>query len=204
MRETVVRAVDGVDLAIARGRGVGLVGESGCGKSTLGRMAAGMLPPSAGRVRVSRRGDRRARRRRRRTELALQMIFQDPMASLNPRMRVIDIVGEAPVVHGIVRAAQKHDYVDAMLLRRRSRPELSQPLSAPVLRRPARRASASRARWRCSRDFLVCDEPVAALDVSIQAQVLNLFMRCADELRLTLSVHQPRPRRGRASLRPRS
>src|SRR5436309_9810413 len=94
-QETAVRAVDGVDLAINAGEVVGLVGESGCGKSTLGRLAAALLAPSEGRVTF--RGvaiDGLAGGARRRTKLKLQMIFQDPMASLNPRMRVIDLVGE--------------------------------------------------------------------------------------------------------------
>src|SRR5262249_32235038 len=118
LQEAAVLAVDGVDLAIGAGEGGGLVGEFGCGKATLGRGAAGLLAPSQGRVTF--RGvaiDELAGEARRRAKLKLQMIFQDPMASLNPRMRVIDLVGEAPVVHGLVAAAQRKDYVDALLRR---------------------------------------------------------------------------------------
>ncbi len=102
-----VHALDAVDLAIRRGEVVGLVGESGCGKSTLGRVMAGMLAPSDGRV--TREGADIARltgAAAREMRLATQMIFQDPMSSLNPRKRVAEIIGEAPRVHGIVPRAE--------------------------------------------------------------------------------------------------
>jgi peptide/nickel transport system ATP-binding protein len=175
LHEAVVHAVDEVRLAIAEGEVVGLVGESGCGKSTLGRMAAGLLPPSDGRVRF--RGvaiDELDAAAWRDAKLKLQMIFQDPMASLNPRMRVIDLVGEAPVVHGIASAAEKRDYVDAMLMRVGLDPSYRS-------RYPHQFSGGQRARIGIARalavrpDVLVCDEPVAALDVSIQAQILNLL-----------------------------
>jgi len=185
LREAVVHAVDNVHLAIDEGEVVGLVGESGCGKSTLGRAVAGLLPPSDGRVRF--RGmaiDELDGEARRNAKLKLQMIFQDPMASLNPRMRVVDLVGEAPVVHGITSAAEQQDYVDAMLLRVGLDPSYRS-------RFPHQFSGGQRARIGIARalavrpDFLVCDEPVAALDVSIQAQVLNLFIELRNELRLT-------------------
>jgi peptide/nickel transport system ATP-binding protein len=185
MRETVVHAVDGVTLAIAEGEVVGLVGESGCGKSTLGRIVAGILPASEGRV--SFRGvpiDALDAAARRDAALTIQMIFQDPMASLNPRMRVAEIVGEAPLVHGIVTPADADDYVDTML----GRVGLD-----PAYRRryPHQFSGGQRARIGIARalavkpQFLVCDESVAALDVSIQAQVLNLFMQLRRDLKLT-------------------
>ena len=102
-KEIAVRAVDGVDLSINEGEVVGLVGESGCGKSTLGRVVAGIMPPSEGSIAFyGTPMDALDGKQRRDAALTIQMIFQDPMASLNPRLRVTDIVGEAPVVHGLV------------------------------------------------------------------------------------------------------
>ncbi|MEN5082499.1 ABC transporter ATP-binding protein [Bosea sp. TWI1241] len=184
-REEVVHAVDGVDLAIAEGEVVGLVGESGCGKSTLGRVVAGIHPASSGTVRWQ--GQPTATmsaQERRAATLAIQMIFQDPMSSLNPRMRVTDIVGEAPVVHGLVPKAEQDGYVAAMLERVGLDPSYRR-------RYPHQFSGGQRARIGIARAlavkprFLVCDESVAALDVSIQAQVLNLFMNLRDELGLT-------------------
>lgn len=181
----VVHAVDAVSLAILPGEVVGLVGESGCGKSTLGRMAVGLHTMTSG-TRFW-QGQQLAlldAATRRRQQLAIQLIFQDPTASLNPRMRVQDIVGEAPVVHGMVDAAGQKEYVEQLLVR--------VGLDPGVLRRfPHQFSGGQRARLGIARAlavkpaFLVCDEAVAALDVSIQAQVLNLFMQLRDELALT-------------------
>jgi peptide/nickel transport system ATP-binding protein len=183
--DTIVRAVHEVDLAIAEGEVVGLVGESGCGKSTLGRMIARILEPSAGerlwRGRPYAALDSAANRRER---LKVQMIFQDPFASLNPRLRVAEIVGEAPVVHGITTRAQSGEYVAEMLRRVGLEP-------STMPRFPHQFSGGQRSRIGIARalavqpQFLVCDEAVAALDVSIQAQVLNLFIRLREELRLT-------------------
>jgi oligopeptide/dipeptide ABC transporter ATP-binding protein len=176
-----VRAVDRVDLTIARGEVLGLVGESGCGKSTLGRIAAGLLPPSEGRVLW---GTRDAATLQRRERLPVQMIFQNPYASLNPRMRVADIVGEAPVVHGLVGRRGAGAYVDAQIRRAGLDP-------ADKRRYPHQFSGGQRQRIGLARalavapEVLVCDEAVAALDVSIQAQILNLFMDLRAELGLT-------------------
>jgi peptide/nickel transport system ATP-binding protein len=185
VREEVVRAVDNVDIAVLPGEVVGLVGESGCGKSTLGRLAAGLLALSEG-ERFWRGAplDALAPADARKQQLKLQMIFQDPYASLNPRMRVVDIVGEAPVAHRLIRARQQREYVGTMLNRVGLDPTL-------MRRYPHQFSGGQRARIGIARalavrpEFLVCDESVAALDVSIQAQVLNLFMDLKTALNLT-------------------
>jgi peptide/nickel transport system ATP-binding protein len=185
LHEEVVHAVDRVDLAIGEGEVVGLVGESGCGKSTLGRLAVGLLPPFAG-ARFWRgqplAGLTGAAARER--QLKMQMIFQDPYSALNPRLSVIDIVGEAPAVHGLIGARQQIEYVGLQLNRVGLDPTL-------MRRFPHQFSGGQRARIGIARalavkpEFLVCDESVAALDVSIQAQVLNLFMDLRAALNLT-------------------
>jgi peptide/nickel transport system ATP-binding protein len=182
---TVVRAVDNVDLTIRRGEVVGLVGESGCGKSTLGRMVAGIMPPSDGTVLFEGRDIRTfGAEEARRAKLKVQMIFQDPYASLNPRMRVDEIVGEAPRVHGLIGAEGFEAYVDAQFRRAGLDPAYKR-------RYPHQFSGGQRQRLGIARalavqpEFLVCDEAVAALDVSIQAQILNLFMDLREQLDLT-------------------
>ena len=184
-RDRVVHAVDRVDLRIARGEVVGLIGESGCGKSTLGRVIAGIYPPSDGALRYKGRDVARlsgAEAKAATTEI--QMIFQDPMSSLNPRKRVVETVGEAPVYHGLVEAGAVDEYVDALLER--------VGLSGDVKRRfPHQFSGGQRQRIGIARalavkpEVLICDEAVAALDVSIQAQILNLFMDLRESLDLT-------------------
>jgi peptide/nickel transport system ATP-binding protein len=178
--DEVVHAVDDVSFGVNEGEVVGLVGESGCGKSTLGRMVAGILPPSAGAIRY--RG--RDGVGRENAGLQIQMIFQDPFASLNPRMRVQDIVGEAPVVHGLVKKEALGDYLDQLFARCGLDPSYKK-------RFPHQFSGGQRSRIGIARalavkpEFLVCDEAVAALDVSIQAQILNLFMKLREDLALT-------------------
>ena len=184
-REEVVHAVDNVSLQIAEGEVVGLVGESGCGKSTLGRVVAGVHAPSAGRVLWRGRDiESLSGAERREATLKIQMIFQDPMSSLNPRMRVRDIVGEAPRVHGLVSSGEVADYVDRMLLRVGLDPSYKSRYPHQFSGGQRQRIGIARA-LAVQPDFLVCDESIAALDVSIQAQVLNLFMDLREDLGLT-------------------
>ena len=180
-----MQAVDAVDMGVGEGEVVGLVGESGCGKSTLGRMVAGILEPTAGVV--SYRGrDVQAlpSDEARKVSLKMQMIFQDPFASLNPRMRVKDIIGEAPEVHGIVGTAEADDYIDETLLRCGLDPSFKRRYPHQFSGGQRQRIGIARA-LAVQPEFIVCDEAVAALDVSIQAQILNLFMKLREELGLT-------------------
>ncbi len=185
LREEIVHAVDQVSFTIEEGEVVGLVGESGCGKSTIGRIVAGILEPTSGAI-LHRAVDFTDMdpAQVRQVSLKTQMIFQDPFASLNPRMRVKDIIGEAPVVHGIVPASDLDDYLVEVM-------NLCGLDPTFVRRYPHQFSGGQRQRIGIARalavkpEFLVCDEAVAALDVSIQAQILNLFMDLRQELGLT-------------------
>ena len=181
----VVHAVDRVDLAIRPGEVVGLVGESGCGKSTLGRLVAGIHPPSAGQVLW--RGQDRAGfdgEALKAARLGVQMIFQDPQSSLNPRLRVAEIIGEAPRVHGLVGPEGEDAYVDAQMRRAGLDPSLKRRFPHQFSGGQRQRIGIARA-LAVQPEMLVCDESVAALDVSIQAQIINLFLDLRAELNLT-------------------
>ncbi len=184
-----VHAVDGVSFAIERGKTLALVGESGCGKSTVARLLVGLYAPTRGHVRFDgtettatlRSGSRSALALRRR----MQMIFQDPYASLNPRWKVADIVGEPLKEHGLVqaggdgktrsvRAADLKTHVAELLRSVGLAPADAEKFPHQFSGGQRQRISIARA-LATSPEFLVCDEPTSALDVSVQAQVLNIM-----------------------------
>jgi peptide/nickel transport system ATP-binding protein len=185
MHAEIVRAVDKVDLEVMPGEVMGLVGESGCGKSTLGRIVAGILEPSDGTVLYRGQpvvvGGTGADARK--AALAVQMIFQDPFASLNPRMRVRDIIGEAPRVHRLING-NFEGYVDEVMRRVGLDPSYKRRYPHQFSGGQRQRIGIARA-LAVKPEFIVCDEAVAALDVSIQAQILNLFIELRKQLNLT-------------------
>ncbi len=180
-----VKAVDGLNFEIRRGETLGLVGESGCGKSTTGRAILQLHRPTSGHVYfegqdLTKLGGETLRRTRRR----MQMIFQDPYASLNPRMTVGDIVGEPLEVHGLATGKEQKERVQELLSVVGLNPYF-------VSRYPHEFSGGQRQRIGIARalavnpDFIVCDEPVSALDVSIQAQVINLMEDLQQQFNLT-------------------
>jgi peptide/nickel transport system ATP-binding protein len=185
LRETCVNAVDAASFHIQRGEVVGLVGESGCGKSTLGRMVAGLLPVSDGAIRyegtnITDAQSAAAREKR----LRIQMIFQDPMSSLNPRMKVAEIVGEAAVYHGLTTRREVAGYVADLLRKVGLDPAFAQRYPHQMSGGQRQRIGIARA-LAVKPEFMICDESIAALDVSIQAQVINLFQDLRRDLDLT-------------------
>jgi oligopeptide/dipeptide ABC transporter ATP-binding protein len=182
----VVRAVDHVSFDIRRGETLGLVGESGCGKSTTGLALLRLVEPTAGHVRfdgqdigsLSRRDLRRWRRR-------AAMIFQDPYASLDPRRPVGEAIGEALDIHGLHQGKQDRPRRIAQLLERVGlHPDVIDRYPHEFSGGQRQRVGIARA-LACEPDFIVCDEPIAALDVSIQAQVMNLLAELQQDLGLT-------------------
>ena len=176
----VVHAVDRASLELRKGEIVGLVGESGCGKSTLGRIAAGVLAPTVGTVRVLGRDPLQDRS----AHSAVQMIFQNPQASLNGRMRIDQIIGEAPRVHGLTSRVGMDEYVCTQMTRAGLDPTLRYRYPHQLSGGQRQRVGIARA-LAVQPSILVCDESVAALDVSVQAQILNLILDLRETLDLT-------------------
>jgi oligopeptide transport system ATP-binding protein len=180
-----VKAVDGVTFEVKQGETLGLVGESGCGKSTTGRAILQLYRPTAGEVffegqdLTQLRGEALRRKRQR-----MQMIFQDPYASLNPRMTVGDIIGEPMEVHGLARPNERRQKVEQYLARVGLNPYFADRYPHEFSGGQRQRIGIARA-LALNPSFIVCDEPISALDVSIQAQVVNLLEDLQKELGLT-------------------
>ena len=180
-----VKAVDGVSFDIRRGETLGMVGESGCGKSTIGRTILRLLEPTAGKVTFEGRVlNDLSGEEMRKMRSQMQMIFQDPYASLNPRMRVGDIIGEPILIHGISNRAEREKRVRKLL-------DVVGLSPYHGARYPHEFSGGQRQRIGIARalsvnpKLIVCDEPVSALDVSIQAQVINLLEDLQKEFDLT-------------------
>ncbi len=187
LRRTVghVRAVDGVSFSIGSGETLGLVGESGCGKTTVGRALLRLIEPSAGSIRIEgedithlSRAQLRPYRRQ------MQIIFQDPFSSLNPRMRAGEIVGEPLRVHGVADRAARREQVAHLFERVGLRVAQMESFPHQFSGGQRQRIGVARALALNPR-LIVCDEPVSALDVSIQAQVINLLVDLQRELKLS-------------------
>lgn len=173
----VVTAVDNVSFTLERGRVLGVVGESGCGKSTLGRMIAGLLPPSEGEITLDQSDGQHG-------AMPMQMIFQDPFSSLNPRKRVRELVGEAPRVHRIVESTELQAYVESLMERCGIDPSVRDRYAHQFSGGQRQRIGIARA-LAVKPEILVADEAVSALDVSVQAQIINLFLDLRDDFGLT-------------------
>ena len=180
-----VRAVDGISFDIKRGETLGLVGESGCGKSTTGRTILQLYRPTAGSVHfenidlVHLKGEELRKIRRK-----MQMIFQDPYASLNPRMTVADIVGEPLVVHDVAKGKEIQDRVQHLLEIVNLNPSFASRYPHEFSGGQRQRIGVARA-LALQPSFIICDEPISALDVSIQAQVVNLLEELQEQFNLT-------------------
>jgi oligopeptide transport system ATP-binding protein len=180
-----VQAVDDVSLSINRGETLGLVGESGCGKSTLARTILQLIPPTSGSVKFEGReiagiGRRKSRELRRH----VQMVFQDPYASLNPRKRIAQIIGDPMLLHGIVKRNEVTGVVQDLLETVGLNPEHYNRFPHEFSGGQRQRIGIARA-LALRPKLIIADEPVSALDVSIQAQIINLLEDLQDEYQLT-------------------
>lgn len=180
-----LKAVDGIDFNIKRGETLGIVGESGCGKSTTGNLVMNMLDPTDGQIIFD--GDdihKLSKRQMREKRKDIQMIFQDPFSSLNPRMRVFDIVAEPLITHGIAKGKELRKSVEELL-------DIVGLDRSYAKRYPHEFSGGQRQRIGIARaialrpKLIVCDEPVSALDVSIQSQILNLLAKLQKDFNLT-------------------
>ncbi|WP_179130853.1 ABC transporter ATP-binding protein [Candidatus Entotheonella palauensis] len=180
-----VKAVDGVSFSIKQGDTLGLVGESGSGKTTVGKCVLQIYPPTSGEVFYQNqdlvqldRGELRQMRRH------MQPIYQDPYSSLDPRMTVADLIGEPMVVHGIAQGKEIRERVNELLQLVGLAPYMAERYPHMFSGGQRQRIGIARA-LACQPSFLVCDEPVSALDVSIQAQIVNLLMDLQEKFNLT-------------------
>ena len=184
-KQGIIKAVDGVNITINKGETLGLVGESGCGKSTIGRALLNLNPPTAGRVLfdgeaingLKGKAMQRARKR-------MQMIFQDPFASLNPRMTIGDTIGEPLLIHGLAKGKARQDRVAELLDLVGLNPDFVGRYPHQFSGGQQQRVGIARA-LAADPEFIVCDEAIASLDVSIQAQIINLLQDLQKQLGLT-------------------
>lgn len=181
-----VKAVDGVSFEVRKGEVFGIVGESGCGKSTLGRGICKLETPTAGKIVLSGEDiSSYGRKQMRSVRKKVQMVFQDPYASLNPRMSIFDIIAEPLIIHGLTKSKKELEDRVMELLRKVGLDDYH------ANRYPHEFSGGQRQRIGIARtlavepEFIVCDEPISALDVSIQAQIVNLFGELKEKLGLT-------------------